>query len=357
MIPKSDFFGSAVRMKEYIAGAEYCDLNRVVTHDRLAALSKVSGEVSDGTLNHIHDGILRYALATAENYAEQKKILDEEVWPKIREKVKNNPGMAQFLLENAMFSEFIPKFLVNVWGCPAKAVLPAHGVSDTLDGRPKIVPASDPMFPYMYDQSYRMIQFRTEVPQNDLKQAESIFFAGGGLLPELWANGYPLGEIDQTIIVYDLDSTLPAYLEKLLGGKLEDFGIEYHIGDYMTAPIERVDAVVANGIMAYEIKKTPDNVYDMSGFEAKVGNLCSRLKSGGKMFFDVQLLHKVLIFDLLTLAWPAGMTVIESFDKAVALIDPILKKVGFDEVEFMHEPVNTEFGENPAGMITVAQKA
>lgn len=356
----NQFSEASIQMKQYFASSEYRDLRRSVTHDRLTAMSKSKGEVSDDLLAHIYDGNLRFMLANAdcaEAYEEQKKVFCDEVWPLLRSCAEKNAGMAQFMLENGVFSEFITKFLWNVQKCPAKAVLPAHGVSDTMLGEPKVVSKDDPMFPYLFDQSYRMIQYRTQVPQEDLKKMGRILFAGGGLLPELWANGYPLGKIDQEIVVYDMDSSAPIYLEKILGGKPKDFGIDYRIGDYREAPLTGdFDGLVGNGIMSYTIRPTNDG-YDMSEFAADVGRFSRQLRPGGKLYFDIQLFHPVLIFDILVLIWPSGMTVIkEGYQRAIELVKPVLDVNGFTELQFSHEPVDEAKGEKPAGMITVAQR-
>ena len=349
------FSDASIDAKKYFCNPEYLDLNRAVTHMRLAEMSKQRIEVDQKIMDRIHDGLLMRLMATdyekGEEYRLKKLALENEVWPKLRAKMQNNPGMAQFMMEFGVWSDFIAQFLVNVWECPAKAVLPAHGVAEDLLRRPFAIPRTDPMYPFCYDQSYRMIQYRTAVPQADLRNAGDIIFLGGGLVPELWTNGYPLGEIDQRIVVYDVDADLPAYLERILGASLSSFGIDYRIGNYEEAFADMAqqgayDYCVMNGVMSYVLDKVD---YELAG-------IAGLLKTGAKACFDVQLSHFVLLFDVLTLAWPAEMETIKGYDAAVKMIRDPAEKAGFGEVNFTTEPYDASMGEAPAGMITVARK-
>ena len=350
-------------LKEYVSRPEYRDIPRQLIHMRLAEMSKVivspnnPTNIDDALLTRIHDGILMYQMGgveTSDDYRIRQQRFDQEIWPKINARAKKNPGMTQLLLECGIWSETIAPFLVNVWECPAKAVLPAHGVAEDMLGNPVIISKRDPMFPFCNDQSYRMIQYRACVPQPDMRKAKKILFVGGGLVPELWTNGYPLGQLDQEVVIYDSDSRLPAYLEKILGGKLSDFGIEYRTTDFMEAFADesqwgQYDYAVCNGVMAYHT--APEEMKIMTQ------GLWRLLCDGGKVCFDLQLKHYVLLFDVLVLEWPSTMDTLDGYQVAVDLVTPFLKDAGFTNLKCTTEPYDADLGEMPAGMITVAQKA
>lgn len=360
------FSNASIELKEHVASPLYHDLDRRVTHDRLTAKAQSGEKVDENMLENIRKQIESRIFAVnkddPQEYKAQHEAFTNVVWPMLYESARKNLGMTMFLHENGMHSDFVAKFLYNVPICPAKAVLPAHGVSDTLSGKPAVVPPTDPMYGYLWDQSYRMIQERTAVPQEALKEAGTIFFAGGGLLPELWTNGYPIGINGQKYVVYDRDAEVTKpYLEQILGGELEEFNIDYRNVDYREAfhdPEQRgvYDCVVANGVEAYAIKAKAPGSFDTNEFDSDMRGFYGLLKSDGSLFFDLQLYHPVLVFDLAVLNWPKGMTVIPSYDLAAGLIVPIVRSAGFNEIQHRHEPVNGALGETPAGLIVQAYK-
>lgn len=352
--------------QRFFANSAYNDLVRNITHDRLTNMARSEARVSEELLTHIHGSMLRRILANSsstEEFEEKRYFFSEKVWPLLYKEAKINPGTAQFLLEVGVNSDYIPKFMYNIQHCLAKAVLPASGVGDSLMGDPEVIPMSDPMFPYLYDMSYRMIQYRIMTAQEELKKlkGKKIFCAGGGLLPELWANNYPLGELGQVFIVYDTDETLPAYLEKILGGKLEDFGIDYRCGDCreIRSDISQkgtYGGILANGFMSYSIKQQ-ESGYDVGEFKDYIQIFDWLSEPGAKCCFELQLLHHVLLFDLLVLFWPKGMCTIRNFETAKSLVEPILKSMQFSKMQFSHEPVRSELGETEAGIYVIAEKA
>lgn len=341
-------------MKRYFSDPEYKDPDRSQMQGRLLKYStcftKDKVKVDGALLDYIHDRILMYHKSMAISdmvYRAEKSIFENEVWPRVYERAVWNESMTHFLLEHAIFSSFIARFLVNVWECPAKAVLPAHGIAETMLGEPEVIPVSDPMFPFCWDQSYRMIQYRTEVPQEKMKKAKRILFVGGGLLPELFTNSYPLGEINQEYVVYDKDARLPEYLEKILGGKLKKFRIDYHIGDFEDAintpgNIEGFDMIIANGVEAYRLARLAK---DMSLYR-------KLLWLGGNVFFDLQLKHPVLLFDVMSLEWPMGMETIDGADAARRIAYTALTQSGFADIKSTSDPCDK--GGSPAGLITMA---
>ena len=357
-----NFRNASIALKEYVTHPEYRDLRRDVVHGRLSSIVIANMQAtekyvaSEAELQQIHDGILMHQRAklNAEDYLACKERFDREIWPKIKARAEHNPGMVRFLWECGIFSDLIAPFLVNVWECPAKAVLPAHGIAEDMLGNPVVILPLDPMFPFCYDQSYRMIQGRAEAPQETIKRSKRVLLAGGGLAPELWVNNFPLGETDTEYVIVDIDPNLPKYLERILGKKLGDYNITCVQDDIVhfckeEANRYQFDCLVANGFMSYHTK-SPEELEEI--FEGFANVLCA----GGKLFFDVQLKHAVLLFDVLVLEWPSEMDTLDGCQVAVDLIAPYLAKYGFVNAKYSTEAYDPEKGEAPAGMFTVAEK-
>lgn len=357
-----DFRNASVALKEYVTQPEYRDLQRGAVHGRLSSIVMADKQAtekyvaSEAELQQIHDGILMHQRAklNAEDYLACKERFDREIWPKISARAKHNPGMVQFLREYGVFSDLIAPFLVNVWECPAKAVLPAHGIGENIMGDPVVIAPLDPMFPFCYDQSYRMIQGRAEAPQETMKRSKRVLLAGGGLAPELWVNNFPLGETDTEYVIVDIDPNLPKYLERILGKKLSDYNITCVQDDIVHFCKDEAnwcafDCLVANGFMSYHTRNPEELEEIFEGF-------ANVLRAGGKLFFDVQLKHGVLLFDVLVLEWPAEMDTLDGYQVAVDLITPYLVKYGFVNARHSTETYDPDKGETPAGMFTMAEK-
>ncbi len=371
-----DFAQASIGLKMFRSHPDFKDLDRNVVHMRLAKVSKQGGLVDETFLQRIHDGLAMRILSTAvspagevegkisehadmfdsatadyDRYRAAREAFENQIWPELYARMHKNPGMAQFMLEFGIWSDYVARFLVNVWHCPAKAVLPAHGVAETWLEEPAVIPTWDPMFPFCYDQSYRMIQYRTEVPQKRLRTMQNVLFLGGGLVPELWTNEYPLQSSSQHVVVYDENVMLPSYLERIFGKPLGQVGIDYRCDKFErafsdTAQRGFYDGVVINGVMSYNLQR----------LDVILSDIAKLLKPGGKVFFDVQLSHPVLMFDVLVLDWPATMETIGDYHTAVKLIQPPLMRAGFVNAQFTTEPYNAAIGESPAGLIVVAEK-
>ena len=354
--------GALANTQLIFADPDYRDLQRGFTHDRLVKMAQNGKETSDPLLNYVRDRML-LANSSAKERAIQKEYFLDELWPLLFKLAKPNQGTGQFLLETGVSSDFIHKFFYNIQRCLAKAVLPASGIGDSLMGVPKVIPSIDSMFPYIGDQSYKMIQYRVDTARDILIDIKGkIFCPGGGLLPEVFTGGYPLGKLDQEFIVYDTDPTLPLYLEKIIGGKLKDFGIEYRCGDCrsiraIASEEGTYSAILANGLMSYTIKDSGSFGYDTKEFASLIELFSWLLQPGGQCFFDVQLAHLILLFCVLVLYWPKGMCTIKDFNTAKTLVTPILRNYNFTDIKFSHEPVRADIGEKEAGIYTIARKA
>lgn len=372
---KLNFRNVTEEMKKYVVGPEYCDLTRSVTHDRLTQLTKASLEAnarakatgdethvpyaaSDAVLQHIHDSFLRHELGRlgyGDEYLQLKQRFEDVVWADIAPRARVNPGMTQFLLEQGVHSSLIIPFMYNEQHCLAKAVLPAHFVGyDALD-QPTLILPTDAMFPFCRDQSYRMIDGRTVKAQEIMKRSKRVLLAGGGLAPELWTNGYPFGQLGQEVVICDTDASLVPHLEKLLGGKLEDFGIKFWNCNVLelahnAALREYFDCIVANGFMSYHTANPQE-------LEEIFSTFSYLLMPGGVLFFDTQNKHPVLYFDVLAMGWPQGMDTMDGPDAAAALLDPYLERHGFVGVQHSVEAHDPALGESPAGTFTMAKKA
>ena len=245
--------------------------------------------------------------------------------------------------------------MYNEQHCLAKAVLPAAFVGyDALD-LPTLILPTDAMFPFCWDQSYRMINARTELAQAQMRPSRRVLLAAGGLAPEIWTNGYPLGQNGQEIVICDTDASLVPDLEKLLGGKLADFNITFWNRDVIEVGHDasqrgKFTDIVANGFVSYHTQNPQE-------LDEIFGGFSNLLAPGGELFFDTQNKHPVLYFDVLALGWPQGMDTLDGPDAAAALLDPYLARHGFVGVQHSVEAHDPALGESPAGTFTTAKKA
>lgn len=356
------------RLKQHVASPEYPGLQRSVTHSRLTELTRANMEAKaagretfvadDQTLLYVHDSFLRREfglLGVGDEYMALKRRFDREMWPEISEWARVNPGMMRFLVEHGVHSSMIIPFMYYEQHCLAMAVTPAHFVGFDCLGRPQLILPHDAMFPFCRDQSYVMIDGRTVSAQEIMKRSKRVLLAAGGLAPELWTNGYPLGQLDQEIVICDTDVSLTPVLEELIGGPLESFGITVWNRDVIGLGCDEAvkgsfDCIIANGFVSYHTQSPQRLDAIFSGFS----NL---LRPGGELFFDTQNKHPVLLFDVLVLGWPTGMDTLDSPEAAAQLLDPYLTKYGFVGVEHSTESFNPELGEMPAGTFTAAKKA
>lgn len=256
--------------------------------------------VSKRKLRNVYRRLLNYLAAIIDSsvmYYQYKEALDAS-WPEMREKLRKNPALAQFMLEYGVFSEFFYPFLLRI---PQATTLDvAYGYGYDLLGRYRAIPPTDAMYAFCRgDEMFAWIRRRIEGEQRFLKRAKRVLFVGGGVLQALRRNDYPLGELEQEIVAYDLNTQLEQAMPEIFPRPLAEYGISYHYENaanvYADSQYQNYfDVVDVSGVLSYratdqELKET-------------LNNILSVVKPCGQIVFDLQVLTPTLLFDKM-LGW------------------------------------------------------
>jgi len=372
--------GNLKTPQEWLNDANIKDLNRMISHAiplkmTMEQLSGMGIVVSEETRKYIHDrlwmNLYGEAIEREVSSARLKEIMDafeDKTWPTLMEALGANQGAMQFMKEFGVWSPRVISFLIDSWEHPGLAMLPACCLGhDPISDDIVMITPNDALFAFHLDQTFRMINYRQSVERQIISDpsAKLIAMMGGGLLLSLLTYGYAIGHDGQKVIAYDKDPCLIPYIEKILGGKLEDFGIEYHIGDFAEllqdeTQYNRFDAVLYGGLLTYNI----------SQLNSIVAQSYKLLRNGGTLYGDLQIfgdgpegaeptgLAKLIYgFDGYVIRFPK-MDILPSDKDAKKAMVAALSAAGFNvnNAEFTTEPYDKTKGESPAGLITVAIK-
>lgn len=366
-----------VTMANWMKHPDFRDLNRLISHKIPLVLSKANATkgdpVPEAELRYLYDRIWmnwwgearQRGFGTEETRCLQEK-LDRGIWPVLADAFKTNPGAVQFLKEYGVWSPRLDQFLVDSWKSPGLSMLPAQLLAhDPLSDEIVVLEANDALFPFCFDQTFRMINYRQNVERDVCKNPEvkKVFVAGGGLLLSFLTGGYPLGHDGQKLVVYDRDEKMIPYIEKVLNGKLSDYGIDYRIGDFMDglkdeSQYGEYDAVLFGGVL----------IYNMPMLDEIISMAYELLAPGGVLDGDLQIFsysdedkngmaQLIYGFDAYVIQFPK-MEIRPNYAVAVDEMSKALKNAGFDlnKARFSTEPFDKSKGESPAGMITVVRK-
>lgn len=367
--------GTLRTMDAWMNDPRFIDLNRVVSHGANLGLTmaKQGEPVDAAVVQYVHDRVVTnlwgelLGLDDADITAVMTKF-ESEIWPHIMSHFKCNHGAYQFLKEFGVWSPRLIMFLVDSWLHPGLSMLPAQVLAhDPITDDIVELGPDDSLFPFCFDQTFRMINYRMGIERELCLSAEAktVVTMGAGLLLPFLTHGYPLGHDGQRIIAYDTDATLVPYIEKMLGGKLEDYGIDYRVGDFADGLDDeelfgKVDRLLYGGLFTYNLANLDDIV-------VRSGRL---LTNSGVLYGDLQIfgdgpdgappegMAKLIYgFDGFVIDFPK-MEILANRNEAVRRMSQALTAGGFDitKAEFTTEPYDPARGEQPAGMITVARR-
>lgn len=362
-----------------MADENFRDLNRLISHKECLGLSLTAkaGGVSPALVQYVRDRMRMNLWGEMIERKIDQPIIDEildnfdtQFWPLLLKHFENNPGTMKFLREFGVWSSQLMTFLIDSWMHPALAMLPARLLAhDMITDDIVVLSPHNSLFPFCFDKSFRAINYRmnTEARICLDPNVKRVLLLGSGLLLPYITDNYPLGHDGQKIVAYDNDPAVIPYIEKMLGGKLEDFGIELRIGDFWSVLYddtqrEQYDAVLFGGVWTYYLDRLSDIVERSYGL----------LKLGGYLYGDLQIFgmeepegneppatlsRMIYGFDGYVIDFPK-MNILSSYVAAVDLMKGLLEKTGFDLVraDFSTEPFDAAKGESPAAMITVVQK-
>ena len=356
MINKSKF-DVVEPLESFLNDSRFVDISRSAAHMRfIGILQQNNGkEVPKDILQHIYNETLMHFLATAksdEEYDRDRRNFDARVWPELHERLRWNFGAAQFTLECSVHSRYIATCLLDMVNHPALLIPMGHGIGHTVDDRLEAIPMDDAAIRFMKDPSFSLFRFRNKASASVLVKAKTILMIGGGSAFTLIARGYPLGELDQKIVIYDMDAEMPRYLEMMLGCPLEEAGIEYRVADFRevftdSAQADKYDAIEMLGVAAYYF----DDLDEL------FGGICYAAAPGAKLVFDSQVMSApTLPFDKVIMGWNTRqgdreMHVDNTVDEAKDTIYAACERNGLRVLRYTVEEIDA-----PAGVVFFAEK-
>lgn len=301
-------------------------------------------KISESKLQQIRNGIIAYSAthaASEVDFCKDKTVLDS-VWPELSERIKNNPGLADFMMENGKNSRFFVPFILSVPNAITLEAADFRGYD--LAGNFCEIPASDTMAQFCEkDKMFQWLRLRENTVIPELKKAKTVFFAGGGLLRELRSNDYPLGELDQEIKAFDIDASLQQYLKVVFPKGLEAYKIDYNFSDLRNAyaPLRNyANITIAHGILSY--RKNDRELRE------HIHGLMSVTKPEGALYFDLQCLDLsdgTLLFDKEVLGWKTEVAMKPEFsqERANQKVYAIAEEINAT-VEVLHQhPIGIEY--------------
>lgn len=298
--------------------------------------------VSKRKLQHIYRRLMNYLAMVVDSsimFYRYKDVIDA-TWPQMRQKLRRNPALAQFMLEYGVYSEFFYPFLLRI---PQATTLEiASGYAYDLLGRLREVPQTDALYAFFQgDEMFEWIRLRIFGEQEYLPQAAHVLFIGGGLLQSLRRNDYPLGELDQEIVVYDLNANLREPLLGVFAKPLTEYGIDYHFEPAERA-FERPDfqrhfeLIDASGVLSY--RKNDQQLKTM------IMEMSRLLTADGKIVFDLQVLTPTLLFDKM-LGWKTNPSMKPELSPIAAIkkVRRICKELGLEVRELHCSEIGVQF--------------
>lgn len=347
-------------LEDWLSDPEFVDINRAMVHGRFLQIfkEKLGQTTPDALLDHIHDEIRMHLWSRRVSDYGELKHFEDVMWPPLKERLRANPATAQFVLEYGLRSAFVLNCLLDMKMHPGLSIPMGHGIGRNELGELEEIPRDDPAVRFMLDPSFSLFRFRTKCSQAEMKKAKRVLMLGGGTAMSLIARNYPLGKLDQEIVIYDLDSRMPEYLEQMIGCPLREAGIDFRTADFRTAfndpeQFGKYDYIEMLGVGSYYNAEA-----DAKELFAGIGRL---LAPGGRVVFDLQVMtpgnQAVLAFDKVVMGWNTRdgdreMYCESSIDDAIATAQRDCKFGGLDLVGVQHEDIPA-----PAGVIFTAEKA
>lgn len=265
----------------------------------------------------------------------------ESSWPMMRNLLAKSMGLTQMMLDYGVNSRY---FYQYVYAANQKLFAVAL---ETKDGRAmplsgekvfETIPSDDWATTVAVEDPNHSARRGTDgVCQTLLRNAKDIFEAGAGLMPAYRNFGYPLGQLgQQRIVACDSDARLLEYLPAAFGGALEQYGIDYQIGNLMAVMdrpeyFGRFDVVRMTGVLSY-FREFGDKLAIMQ----KARRL---LKSDGVIVTDLWVMGPAVIRSGLIGIWPTDkndpylLTPSADIQTAIAEMTEMCQRIG---LPFVH---------------------
>lgn len=306
-------------------------------------LARNGGVPSDEQVDQVRERVISFCAKVHGGNTEdlQKDIAGiDEIWPEMRERFKGSLSLTQMMLNYGADSRYFYEYLyltgrnlcaVSLEAKDGRAIPVSAGNLKSGNFAFERVPESDWFILICVEEpSFAARRATDGVFQTVLREADSIFEAGAGLLPAYRNYGYPLGQLRQRIVACDSDPRMLDFLPLAFGKPLTECGIEYVIGDLMEVMARpeyrgQFKVVRMTGILSY----FPDPAE-----RRKIMRLArGLLKPGGLILTDDWVLGMSLVRSSLTTLWPLDpndphpLTPAKSAEEAVAGMNEICREL------------------------------
>lgn len=263
----------------------------------------------------------------------------EKTWPEMHERFANSLGLTQMMLDFGAQSRYFYQYLYNTGKKRyAVALETKDGLAMPVSGEMKFeeIPEGDACKLVAVEEPSHPARRQTDWrPQTILRNSDSIFEAGAGLMPAYRHYGYPLGKLNQRIVACDSDPEMLTYFPMLFGVNPEDVGVEYVVGDSLDVMDDphyhgKFGTVRLTGFLSYFPK-----FEDKRTIMMKAKRL---LRPGGKIVGDLWIAGLSLARTALIQLWPIDQNdphrLAPAADEATALaeIDELCAAIGLPHV-------------------------
>lgn len=292
--------------------------------------------------------------ASPKEFEADMLAFDQRVWPVLDELMVKNQLTAKWFLCGAAQSRFCCTFVVDIVQQPALALLAAQGVGHTVRDTLAVIPPYDAAYSYCIDEAaFREVRFRAKEMQKLFGGAQKILSLGAGLDAAYWTRGFTLRRDVQEAVLCDI-ADVWQYWPQLLGDRPELFGmtaLRGNLVDVIQDPAHRgvYDGISLSGIASY----FADTVEHLVKLIAGAGQL---LAPGGRLVFDLQVMHEGYVYDVVGLNWAQTLTLENSATDAIHKVQEVLKICEQSGCPLKALGTATDSAEAPAGVVFWLEK-
>lgn len=306
--------------------------------------------IAQSELEAAHERICASALKTLEGcrFDEEgqkygRDFILNQFMPRVR-KAATNKGAVNFVEHYVSRAQYLITFYVDI-SATTMAVMLASGHGRRLsDGMFERIPEHDLAYGFAYGEPPFMgIKHRTDVAVEELlkvPEGRKILFPAAGLMPALLDGAYLNSGLSHQIVAYDKNQELLPYKDQLFDKT--GLKIDYNHGDVMdpnlfnASDMGEFDLAICTGFFSYLLSEDRSAQWgcNTTRFVRSLRIIKDQLRVGGRIVFDLQTLHPVLVFDVVDLAWPREMYVVQNIDEkpasqvVVDLVNDAMRSVG-----------------------------
>lgn len=224
-------------------------------------LAKSGQQPADSQVQAVRKGLEDYCESIRSGAELEADIAGiRQVWPEMERRFRGSLGLTQMMLDGGVKSRYFYPYLLNTgryYYAPALEIKDGRGMP--ISGEPVFdaIPETDWACMVAAIEPVHVAKRCMEwLVQDLLRKAKTIFDGGAGMLSVYRNYGYPLGEIGQKIVACDVNAKMPDFLSMVLPKSLEEYGVEYIIGDLLTVMSNpehfgRYDVVRLAGLVSY----------------------------------------------------------------------------------------------------------